>query len=135
MPPSRTSSKMPTEGETKRLVALKFDKIGGMAHFYLHTDMGDIAEKTITTDLRYLEKIHLEFPKLLKTLKTNEAQLLFRELSQKIESQVDEIIPYLYSSRDARKQQGGNFYHEMQKSRKHWRIILDLLRHRLGADL
>ena len=134
MAPSRDPNEAQREGEIRRLVALKFDKIGRMALFYLATDLDNIAEKTITTDLRYLERIHSEFARSRKAL-PREAQMLFRGLADKIEGQISQIIRRLYSARHHKKKdEMEGFYDAMEESRKHWRSILDLLRRELRIE-
>lgn len=134
MAPSRDPNEAQREGEIRRLVALKFDKIGKMSQFYLATDLDDIAEKTITTDLRYLEKIHSEFARSRKALPP-EAQMLFRGLADKIEGQISQVIPHLYTARNhKRKEEMAGFYQAIQKSRGYWRNILELLRRELRIE-
>lgn len=130
MSPPSVSDQAHRGQDTKRKVALKFDKIGRMARFYLAKDMDEIAEKMITADLRYLENIHTEFAKTQKSLPP-EGKVLFIGLANKIESQVHQIIPHLYRARGAKQKGEQTYYDWIQASRTNWQNILNLLRREL----
>ena len=116
MSPPPMSGQAQRGEEIKPLVAQKFDVVGRMSRFYLTIDMDDIAQKTITTDLRYLEKIHTEFGRSQKRL-PSEARLLFIKLANKIEGQVHQIIPHLYAARNAKKKRRCRFFTRRYRTR------------------
>jgi hypothetical protein len=121
-----------TGGEIKRVLALKFQKIGKMSHFYLTTDLDQIALQTITDDIRYLEQLRPHFKQVQQGL--NSATLVeFKKIAGNIEGQVHKIIPLFYSARHSL-QHGDRkgYYQNMQASRWHWQNIRDLLRRKLA---
>ncbi len=131
MSPPLHSGQAESGRDIKQLLAHKFRRIGQLSNDYLFKDMDEIALETIKNDIRYLEKIHLDFNRSRKGLPAA-AQATFAGIAKKIENQVTRIIPLLYSARGAKQSKDmDKFYEKIQASRFYWQNILDLLRDKL----